>query len=122
MPAPATVERLPVSSRRSLLRAELSKLPAAALAARLEILAEELTDLQAGLVYGTRRLASLAAAASKEADELLDIEAMIALTGRSRSWIEHHSRQIPGRCQEKPEGRVRWRKSAVLRWLATGTC
>jgi predicted DNA-binding transcriptional regulator AlpA len=119
----ATVDRLSTSHRRRLLRAELATLDAATLATRLEGLAAELDDLHAGLVYGTRRLAALAAAASRTVDELLDIEGLMALTKRSRSWIEHNGRRVPGRCQSGgPGGRVRWRKREVLRWLAAGGC
>ncbi len=116
----ATVERL--SSRRTALRAELGTLDAAALAARLELIADEVAELQAGLVYGTRRLAALAAAASRSADERLDIEGVMALLGRSRSWVEHHGRELPGRCQRTRGARVTWQKSALVRHLAAGGC
>src|SRR5215475_5958912 len=106
MAVAATVERISaIGSRRSALRAGLGTLDAPALAVRLEELLGELHDLQAGLVYGTRRLAALAAALTKDTDEQLDIEGVMALTGRSRSWLEHHGRRIPGRCQPRERGR-----------------
>jgi len=118
----ATVEREVTSPRPTLLQ-ELATLDLAALAARLELLADEHARVAAALTYGTRRLAALAAAAIADAaDERLDIEGVMALTGRSRSWIEHHGRELPGRCQERRGGRVRWRKRALLRALAAGGC
>jgi len=119
----AVLEHTPTPSRRSVLRAELAGLDAVALAERLEELTNEVTYLQAGLVYGTRRLAQLAAAAARHPEERLDIEGVMALTGRSRSWVEHHGHAIPGYCHRKgPGGRNLWLKREVLRGLAEGIC
>jgi hypothetical protein len=119
---------------RTTLRAELTVLAPVALAARLETLTEELAarraelaELEAGLTFGTRRLATLAAEAQRAADgaaeERIGIEDVMHLTGRSRSWVEHHPDAIPGRCQPGGPGTaVRWLKREVLRGVREGRC
>jgi predicted DNA-binding transcriptional regulator AlpA len=99
------------------LREELATLEPAALGEALE-------ELQDGLVFGTRRLAAMAADAQRAArdavEELIDIREVARLTQRSRSWIEHHPHAIPGRRQAHARGKLRWLKREVLRWLRTG--
>jgi hypothetical protein len=119
---------------RTTLRAELTILAPVALADRLETLAEELAarraeivELEAGLTFGTRRLAALAAEAQRAADgaaeERIGIEQVMHLTGRSRSWIEHHPDAIPGLCQPGGPGTARWwLKREVLRGVREGCC
>jgi hypothetical protein len=120
----ATVQR--VTTPPGTLLQELAGLEPAALADRLALLADEQARLNAAILYGTRRLAEHARRAehvfADASDERVTIDDLVRLTGRSRSWIEHHRDAIPGRCQTRRGGKVRWRKGVVLRWLAAGGC
>ena len=119
MPAPRTAAR---AAR----RAELAALDLAALAARLDALADERAELDADVAFGTRRLTTLAAEAARAAatapEERIDIEAVMHLTGRSRSWIEHNPQKIPGKCTGRRGRKGLWLKKAVLAGLAEGLC
>jgi predicted DNA-binding transcriptional regulator AlpA len=100
-------------------------------------LAEAVTYLQGVVTFGTQRLGALATAAAQAAtearaeahaaavpalEELIPVQAVAKLTGRSRSWIEHHRDVIPGRRQRTPGGRVRWVKREVIQWVRSGAC
>jgi predicted DNA-binding transcriptional regulator AlpA len=100
-------------------------------------LAEAVTYLQGIVAFGTQRLGAVAtaatqavaearaeahAAAAPALEELIPVQAVAQLTGRSRSWIEHHRDVIPGRRQRTPRGRVRWVKREVVQWVRSGAC
>jgi predicted DNA-binding transcriptional regulator AlpA len=100
-------------------------------------LAEAVAYLQGVVAFGTQRLGAFATSAAQAAaearaeahaaaapaiDELISVHTVAKLTGRSRSWIEHHRDVIPGRRQRTPGGRVRWVKREVIQWVRSGGC
>src|SRR5262245_65513320 len=84
-------------------------------------LAAALAELHGAVSAGQLRLGMLLAQYTRDAvihDELLGIEQVAALTGRSRSWIEHHPHALPGRLQARRGHKLYWSKRAVLAWVA----
>jgi len=86
-----------------------------------EQLAPTLAALAALQAKIAARLAAEAAAAPPDADDLLDIDEVARLTRRSKSWLRHEGRRLPGYRQPRGPGtRVLWSKKALIAGLAIG--